>query len=208
MLINANTDISIPIGNISLPGILQIPPHAKGIVIFSHGSGSSRFSRRNQMVAGYLGERGIATLLFDLLSEEEDQDIDNRFNIDLLAGRLAGATHWAKKHTGLPYGFFGASTGAASALQAAAALPETKAVVSRGGRPDLAAGSLPFVQSPTLLIVGGLDDEVMKLNVEAYTQLRCEKAIEKVEGATHLFEEPGKMDEVCLLAGTWFQKYL
>lgn len=201
-------EVMIPMGTVILPGILQVPEAAVGMVIFSHGSGSSRFSSRNRMVARFLQERNIATLLFDLLSEEEDQDYDNRFDIGLLTGRLAGATRWAIRQTGLPFGFFGASTGAASALKAAAALPETKAVVSRGGRPDLAMDDLPAVQAPTLLIVGSLDEEVLKLNSHAYAQLSCEKAIEIVQGATHLFEEPGKMEEVCELAAIWFSKYL
>lgn len=203
-----NEEVHIPIGSASLPGILHLPDEASGLVIFSHGSGSSRFSSRNKMVAGYLEQKNIATLLFDLLTGEEDKDYDNRFNIGLLADRLIGATEWAVMETGLPYGFFGASTGAASALQAAAVLPETRAVVSRGGRPDLAMPYLDAIQAPTLLIVGELDPDVLELNMNAYTQLRCEKAFETVPGATHLFEESGKMEEVCLLAGAWFGKYL
>ena len=204
-------EVNIPVGKVTVHGELIIPEKAKAIVIFSHGSGSSRFSKRNQQVAKYLQEKKLGTLLFDLLTEEEDQFYHNRFDIDLLTKRLAGATEWLER---LPaakdcrIGYFGASTGAASALKAAAFLPHIGAVVSRGGRPDLAMNNLPNVDAPTLLIVGSLDDEVLQLNQEAYEKLECEKKLEVVEGATHLFEEPGTMEIVSKLAGNWFEKYL
>ena len=204
-------EVSIPVGKVNVQGELIIPLKAKAIIIFSHGSGSSRFSKRNQIVAKYLNEKNFGTLLFDLLTEEEDLHYQNRFNIDLLTERLTGATEWLEK---LPaakdcsIGYFGASTGAASALKAAAVLPQINAVVSRGGRPDLVMDVLKNVEAPTLLIVGSLDYDVLQLNKEAYIQLECEKKLEVVEGATHLFEEPDKMEIVSELAGSWFQKYL
>ena len=204
-------EVSMPLGKVTLKGELFIPVKANAIIVFSHGSGSSRFSKRNQMVAKYLHEKNFGTLLFDLLTEEEDQHYHNRFNIDLLTKRLTGATEWLEK---LPaakdcsIGYFGASTGAASALKAAAVLPQINAVVSRGGRPDLAMGDLHLVEAPTLLIVGSLDYDVLQLNKEAYIQLECEKKLKVVEGATHLFEETDKMEIVSELAGSWFEKYL
>ena len=204
-------DVSIPAGKVTVKGELIIPKNAKAIIIFSHGSGSSRFSKRNQRVALYLHEKNYGTLLFDLLTEEEDKDYYNRFNIDLLAKRLADATEWLGK---LPaakdcrIGYFGASTGAASALQAAAQLSEIGAVVSRGGRPDLAMNYLENVEAPTLLIVGGLDTEVIEFNKQAFKKLHCLKDLTIVEGATHLFEEEGMMDKVAELASVWFEKYL
>ena len=204
-------EVSIPVGKVNVQGELIIPLKAKAIIIFSHVSGSSRFSKRNQMVAKYLNEKNFGTLLFDLLTEEEDQHYQNRFNIDLLTKRLAGATEWLEE---LPatkdcrIGYFGASTGVASALKAAAISPHINAVVSRGGRPDLAMDDLHHVEAPTLLIVGSLDYDVLQLNKEAYMQLECEKKLEVIEGATHLFEEPGKMENVSELAGNWFEKYL
>jgi putative phosphoribosyl transferase len=194
-----------------LNGELLIPSGAKAIIVFSHGSGSSRFSSRNQMVAKWLQKKHFGTLLFDLLTEEEDKEYHNRFDIALLTKRLAGATEWlerlpAAKNCRIAY--FGASTGAASALRAASILPQISAVVSRGGRPDLAMDDLHNVESPTLLIVGSLDYDVLQLNKEAYIQLECEKKLEVVEGATHLFEEQGTMEKVCELAATWFEKYL
>lgn len=206
-----NRETGIPLGNVTVQGELIIPLRANAIVVFSHGSGSSRFSSRNRQVARYLQEKNIGTLLFDLLTEEEDEDYSNRFDITLLSKRLAGATEWLE---GLPaakecrIGYFGASTGAASALRAAAYLPQIGAVVSRGGRPDLAIDVLPRVQAPTLLIVGSLDHEVVEMNKEAYAKLQCEKRLELVEGATHLFEEPGKMEIVSELAAHWFEKHL
>jgi putative phosphoribosyl transferase len=200
--------VNITIGKVTMQGELIIPLKAKAIVIFSHGSGSSRFSQRNRMVAKYLQERNFGTLLFDLLTAEEDQHYDNRFDIDLLTKRLAGATEWLERLPAakdLSIGYFGASTGAASALRAAAYLHQVGAVVSRGGRPDLAMGVLKNVKAPTLLIVGSLDYDVLQLNKQASLQLECEK---KVEVATHLFEEPGTMEIVSELAGNWFEKYL
>jgi putative phosphoribosyl transferase len=204
-------EVSIPVGKVTVQGELIIPMKAKAIIIFSHGSGSSRFSKRNQMVTKYLHEKNFGTLLFDLLTEEEDQHYHNRFNIDLLTKRLAGATEWLKElrtTKDCRIGYFGASTGAASALKAAAILPHIDAVVSRGGRPDLVMDILKNVKAPTLLIVGSLDYDVLQLNKEAYIQLECEKKLEVVEGATHLFEEPGKMENVSELASNWFEKYL
>ena len=204
-------DVNIPVGNVLLKGDLFIPPNAGGIIVFSHGSGSSRHSSRNRMVAKYLQEKNFGTLLFDLLTMEEDKNYSTRFNIDLLTRRLMGATEWLEKQpaaAGCHIGYFGASTGAASALKAAVALPQIAAVVSRGGRPDLAMDELNKVQAPTLFIVGGRDYEVMQLNEAAYAELICEKKLEVVRGATHLFEEPGTMEQVCALAGAWFKKYL
>ena len=204
-------EVHIPVGRTTLKGELVIPQDAKAIIIFSHGSGSSRFSIRNQKVAQYLHENNFGTLLIDLLTEEEDSHYSNRFDIDLLTKRLAGATEWLEK---LPaakdcrIGFFGASTGAASALKAAARLPEIGAVVSRGGRPDLAANSLEHVKAPVLLIVGSLDTEVLHLNKQAFKKLKCPKELVIVEGASHLFEEEGKMDKVSGLAAVWFEEYL
>lgn len=211
MELHYHDEVEIPIGKVILKGELIVPLKAKGIVIFSHGSGSSRLSQRNQMVAHYLQQKKFGTLLFDLLTEKEDQQYHNRFDIDLLTKRLIGTTEWLEKQAaaqGCRLGYFGASTGAASALKAAAYLTEIGAIVSRGGRPDLAMGSLSKVEAPTLLIVGSLDTDVLRLNQEAYIQLECEKALEVIRGATHLFEEQGKMNEVCERAGAWFEKYL
>jgi dienelactone hydrolase len=185
------------------------------VVVFAHGSGSSRFSPRNREVAATLRSRGLATLLMDLLTQEEDEvdqrTAEHRFDIDLLAGRLVGAAEWlAGSPTGsLPVGFFGASTGAAAALVAAAHLGDrVAAVVSRGGRPDLAGAALPAVTAPTLLIVGGRDDVVIDLNRQAAQRMTAEHGIEIVPGATHLFEEPGTLDRVSTLAGDWFLAHL
>lgn len=204
-------EVDIPIGKLTVQGSLVLPKENNGIVIFSHGSGSSRYSRRNQMVAKKLNDNNFGTLLFDLLTEEEDQIYENRFDIDLLSKRLIMVTEWVRKqantnHTQIAY--FGASTGAASALMAAAKLKNISAVVSRGGRPDLAMKSLPNVVSPTLLIVGSLDQDVLALNKIAFDELKCEKNIEIIEGASHLFEEPGKMDLVCTIATNWFEKFM
>lgn len=204
-------EVQIPVGKVILGGELTIPLKAKGIVIFSHGSGSSRLSPRNKMVAQYLLQRNFGTLLFDLLTEKEDEQYHNRFDIELLTRRLISATEWLEKQpatVGCRLGYFGASTGAASALKAAAHLSQIGAVVSRGGRPDLAMSVLNKVEAPTLLIVGGLDFDVLRLNREAYAHLNCEKSLEIIEGATHLFEEQGKMNEVSERAGAWFEKYL
>ena len=190
-------DLDIPLSGITLKGDLVIPEKATGIVVFSHGSGSSRFSPRNRMVAELIQKQNIATFMFDLLTEEEDHINENRFNIDLLANRLIETTQWLMEHEdtkSLLVGYFGASTGAASALRAAAHFREAiKAVVSRGGRPDLTLTELPLVTAPTLLIVGGLDTPVIPMNKMAYDKLESVKDMKIVEGATHLFEEPGKL---------------
>lgn len=206
-----HNDVEIPVGKVILKGELFIPSRTKGIVVFAHGSGSSRFSKRNRAVAKYLHNTNFGTLLFDLLTVEEDRHYTNRFNIELLAKRLAGATEWLEEHPqakDYPIGYFGASTGAAAALKVGALLPQIKAIVSRGGRPDLALDVLPNVEAPTLLIVGSLDYDVLKLNREAYIQLECEKKLEIIEGAEHLFEEPGSLEKVAEKAGMWFEKYL
>ena len=208
--------VQVPAGTVTLEGNLTLPEEAQAIVLFAHGSGSSRHSPRNRYVARVLNEAKLATLLIDLLTLHEEV-IDTRtahlrFDIDLLAERLVDATDWLTqfpdtKH--LPIGYFGASTGAAAALAAAAVRPDVVgAVVSRGGRPDLAGSALPRVRAPTLLIVGGDDRQVIELNRAALAQLRCEKQLVIVPAATHLFEEPGALDEVARLARDWFQRYL
>ena len=205
-------DLDIPLSSVTLKGDLVIPENATGIVVFSHGSGSSRFSSRNRMVAELIQKQNIATFMFDLLTEEEDHITENRFNIDLLANRLIETTQWLMENEdtkSLAIGYFGASTGAASALRAAAHFGKTiKAVVSRGGRPDLTIADLPLVTAPTLLIVGGLDAPVITMNKMAYDQLESIKDMKIIEGATHLFEEPGKLLEVADLAIDWYKKYL
>jgi putative phosphoribosyl transferase len=203
-------ELNIPLEKAEIKGELDIPDGAKSVIIFAHGSGSSRHSPRNQMVSEYLLKHNLGTLLFDLLTKEEDQDYSNRFNIELLANRLVAATEWLQSQyetKGLYYSYFGASTGAAAALIAASMKPQITAVVSRGGRPDLAMASLPNVKAPTLLIVGSLDTEVLQLNVKAIEKLEGEKRLEIVEGASHLFEEPGTMDKVCNLAVKWFKNH-
>ncbi|SRR5690606_18162431 len=203
-------DIELP-GNIILTGDLIIPVDAEAIVIFAHGSGSSRLSSRNRFVARKLHEAGFATLLFDLLTMPEGEDYPMRFDIALLSDRLVSVTKWLEKKPGfdLPIGYFGASTGAAAALSATARLgDEVKAIVSRGGRPDLAMTSLARVVSPTLLIVGSLDEAVIPANQKALTAIHAEKDMRIVPGATHLFEEPGKLEVVAQLAAEWFSKYL
>ncbi len=193
-------------------GALIVPPGAKGLVLFAHGSGSGRLSPRNNYVAGVLRESGVATLLFDLLTEKEDRIYENRFDIALLTQRLQLATEWVKQQAAtrhLAIGYFGASTGAAAALKAAAALgPMIRAVVSRGGRPDLALDDLPRVRAPTLLIVGGNDPVVIELNRAAYRELRGEKELKIIPGATHLFEEPGTLEQVAVAAARWFERHL
>jgi len=210
------SEIQIPAGPVTLEGELSIPPDAKGLVLFAHGSGSSRHSPRNQFVAGVLQDAGIATLLFDLLTkEEEEEDYYTghlRFDISLLAQRLIHATY-AMDHEPeaqhLKIGFFGSSTGGGAALVAAAELGEkVRAVVSRGGRPDLAGQALYRVTAPTLLIVGGEDTIVIQMNEQAMRAMRCEKALRIVTGATHLFEEPGTLDTVAHLAADWFVEHL
>ena len=209
-------EIVIPSDKNELNGLLCIPKNAVGLVLFVHGSGSSRFSTRNQYVAHQLNAANLGTLLFDLLTPDEDR-IDNvtrefRFDIGLLASRLIDVTNWCQaqaKIQDLNIGYFGASTGGGAALVAAAALPKVvNTVVSRGGRPDLAADSLSRVSAPTLLIVGGQDDVVIELNYSAMLQMHCIKKLEIVPGATHLFEEPGTLDEVARLARAWFIAYL
>ena len=204
--------VQIPIDSTKLEGSLSLPIQARGLVVFAHGSGSSQFSPRNNFVARILREAGIGTLLIDLLTEEEDTVYQTRFNIDLLTERLLQATRWSQKQQrtkDLVIGYFGASTGAAAALKAAAAEgSKIGAVVSRGGRPDLAKEALVLVQSPALLIVGGNDDIVIELNREAYGRLKGKKQLVIVPGATHLFEEPGALEEVARLATDWFKQYL
>ncbi len=195
-----------------LPGVLRIPADAAGLVVFAHGSGSSRHSPRNNAVADRFATRRIATLLLDLLTEDEEKDRRNVFDIAMLAGRLVEAIDWVGQRTdvgGLPLGLFGASTGAAAALAAAARLDgRVGAIVSRGGRPDLAADALERVAAPTLLIVGGADYGVIELNEQAFARLNAPKALEIVPGATHLFPEPGALDAVIDLAAGWFAKHL
>lgn len=201
---------------VGLAGDLVVPDAATGIVVFAHGSGSSRFSPRNRYVAGVLQQGSLATLLLDLLTAAEEEVDENtrhlRFDIDLLAGRLLDAVDWVRSEPAtrrLPLGFFGASTGGGAALVAAAQKPESvRAVVSRGGRPDLAGTALRKVQSPTLLIVGGQDYQVIELNQKAMNELRCEKELAIVPHATHLFEEPGTLEQVSQLARDWFQSHL
>lgn len=209
---NAFKNIDIPVLNVILKGRLRIADNQKGLVIFSHGSGSGRLSSRNNYVAEYLQTGGFSSLLFDLLTEKEDLIYENRFDIDLLSKRLAKATQWMLDYEGLtdvPIGYFGASTGAASALFAAAQLEDKiGAIVSRGGRPDLAMPVLQKITSPTLLIVGGNDGIVIQLNRQAYAELGGIKKIEIIEGATHLFEEPGTLEQVAALSTKWFNTYL
>ena len=205
-------EVRIPAGRAMLDGNLTLVDQKKALVLFAHGSGSSRHSTRNQFVARTLNEAGLATLLFDLLTpEEESVDLytrEHRFNIGLLAERLVHATKWAKQQkqtADLRIGYFGSSTGGGAALVAAAELPdEVGPVVSRGGRPDLAGDALPKVKAPTLLIVGGEDHVVIELNEQARAQMKCECKIEIVPGATHLFEEPGALEHVAKLASDWF----
>jgi dienelactone hydrolase len=205
--------VHIAADNVHIEGMLELPANARGIILFAHGSGSSRHSPRNNYVARILHSGGMGTLLMDLLTSEEDMDYQVRFDIPLLTCRLLAATDWLQteqqvKH--LPIAYFGASTGAAAALQAAAVLGnKIKAVVSRGGRPDLAgADDLSMVTSPTLLLIGGLDDVVIELNQEAYSHMHCTKHISVIPGATHLFEEPGTLETVASLASDWFKQYL
>ncbi|MGZ5213390.1 MAG: alpha/beta fold hydrolase [Actinomycetota bacterium] len=205
------SDVDVMAGSQHLPGILAGPERPVGVVVFAHGSGSSRLSPRNLAIAEALNDRGFATLLFDLLTPEEERDRANVFDVELLAGRLVGATQWLRQRSDvgrLPTAYFGASTGAAAALWAAADLPqEIAAVVSRGGRPDLAAPRLAEVNAPTLLIVGGDDEVVLRLNRQAARRLRCITRVAVVPGATHLFEEPGALDRVAELALDWFERF-
>lgn len=210
------SEIEIPAEHSTLSGNLMIPENATGLVLFAHGSGSSRHSPRNQSVARTLNTAGLATLLFDLLTPGEEaidtHTREHRFNIDLLAERLVHATGWSKQQQetrDLQIGYFGSSTGGAAALVAAAEIPQhVRAVVSRGGRPDLAGDALPRVQAPTLLIVGSNDDVVIELNEMARDQMRCEVKLEIVPGATHLFEEPGALEKVARMASDWFVNHI
>lgn len=204
---------SIPAGAVNLEGMLEIPPDAPGVVLFAHGSGSSRLSPRNNYVARVLREAGLGTLLIDLLTRNEDRDYATRFDIPLLTQRLLSATHWLQDEADtrqLAIGYFGASTGAAAALQAAAEEgKKIAAVVSRGGRPDMAGiSALERVSSPTQLIVGGFDDTVIDLNRHAFRFLCCEKELVIVPGATHLFEEPGTLEQVARHAANWFTRFM
>ncbi len=205
-------DVQIQIQNVQLNGNMAVPNSASGLIIFAHGSGSGRFSPRNKFVAEKMNSRGFATLLFDLLAEEEEKKYQTRFDIDLLTERLIGATKWCMENTEVGkvhIGYFGASTGSAAALSAAAYWgTKIGAVVSRGGRPDLALEELDLVEAPTLLIVGGDDKEVIDLNRKAYMKLGCVKKMEIVPGAGHLFEEEGALEKVAELAGLWFERHL
>lgn len=206
-----NKTIKIRIDGIQLTGDLYIPIHAKALVIFSHGSGSSRLSPRNKLVAKALQKNNFGTLLFDLLTLEEDLVYANRFNIELLTERLIKTTKWIhslEEAKNLKLGYFGASTGATSALKAAAYLPTVYAVVSRGGRPDLALEDLNKIKTPTLLIVGSLDIDVIRLNREALIHLQGVKELNIVDGASHLFEEPGTMEKVIDLAIEWYRRFI
>jgi pimeloyl-ACP methyl ester carboxylesterase len=211
-----SSEVAIRTGPVTLAGTLEVPEDAGGIVLFAHGSGSSRFSPRNRYVAGVIRDAGIGTLLFDLLTpEEEAVDLRTRalrFDIDLLARRLVGATDWLLRQPaarGLPLGYFGSSTGGAAALVAAAERPEAvRAVVSRGGRPDLAGEALGRVRAPTLLLVGGWDEPVVDLNRRAMARMTAPASLVIVPGATHLFEEPGKLEEVARQAAAWLRAHL
>ncbi len=204
--------VHIPDGPALIEGMLEVPQAAQGMVLFAHGSGSSRHSPRNNYVARVLREAGIGTLLMDLLTAEEDRDYETRFDISLLTRRLIAATEWMRRQAGcasLPMGYFGASTGAAAALRAAAEFgDQIAALVSRGGRPDLAGDEvLRRVRAPTLLLVGGRDEVVIELNQAAYEVMTCEKEISIIPGATHLFEEPGALEEVAHQATDWFLRH-
>jgi putative phosphoribosyl transferase len=205
-------EVRIESGSASLGATLIVPHDANRIVVFAHGSGSSRFSPRNNFVAEGLRAHGCGVLLMDLLTEAEDQSVKNRFDIALLAGRLRSACQWIRGQEpllNLPIGLFGASTGSAAALKVAAMLgPEIGAMVSRGGRPDLAETDLPQVQAPTLLIVGGNDPTVLEFNQRAFQKLKSIRDLVIIEGATHLFEEPGALEHVAYLANAWFSQYL
>ena len=204
-------EVSIPDGNINLPGSLVIPPESIGIVLFAHGSGSSRHSPRNNYVAGVLQQHGLGTLLVDLLTKYEDLTYEMRFDISLLSRRLLAVTEWLstqEEARSLSIGYFGASTGAAAAIQAAASSDrQISGIVSRGGRPDLAWAYLGRIKAPTLLIVGGNDEQVVELNRQAYAEIKTQKRLDIVAGATHLFEEPGALEKVSELSSAWFKKY-
>jgi dienelactone hydrolase len=209
---NSSQLVHIPVESVVLEGVLDVPHGSQALIIFAHGSGSSRHSKRNKYVAQVLSKVGLGTLLFDLLTKEEDMIYENRFDIPLLAKRLSSVTRWVKElpqTKNLRIGYFGASTGAAAALIAAAEpSSEAGAIVSRGGRPDLAEKSLNYVKAPTLFIVGGDDYIVIQLNQQAYNFLKSEKELRIIPGASHLFEEPGALEEVARLAAEWFNKHL
>ncbi|MFB1064633.1 dienelactone hydrolase family protein [Natrinema sp. H-ect4] len=209
---HSETLVSIPVDDVELEGMLEIPADAPGVVVFAHGSGSSRKSPRNNFVAEVIRDRGLGTLLFDLLTEEEDRVRENRFDIPLLTDRLVAVTEWLWNREDVPnakIGYFGSSTGAASALRAAARLGgDVDAVVSRGGRVDMASELLDEVQAPSLFIVGGNDTQVLELNRDALEELRCEKDLHVVEGAGHLFEGEGELEEVADVAADWFAENL
>lgn len=209
---DTETSVTIPVDDVELEGTLAVPDGATGLVVFAHGSGSSRLSPRNNYVAGVIRERGLGTLLFDLLTTGEDQRRENRFDIPLLTDRLVAVTEWLRAREGtrdLNVGYFGSSTGAASALRAAARLgDEVGSVVSRGGRVDLASEVFGEVRAPTLLIVGGADTQVLELNREAHEQLACETELHVVEGAEHLFERETELAEVAEVAADWFAETL
>lgn len=204
--------VHIPVDSVTLEGVLELPQGAEAVIIFAHGSGSSRHSPRNKFVAQVLSDAGMGTLLFDLLTRGEDTIYENRFDIALLTSRLKAVTLWLRERPQtrkLSIGYFGASTGAAAAIRAAAELGAAiGAIVSRGGRPDMAEQALENVQTPTLLIVGGYDDVVIQLNQQAYKRIKAEKELRIIPGATHLFEEPGTLEEVARLATEWFKKFL
>jgi len=204
--------VHIPADSVILEGVLDVPHDTQALIIFAHGSGSSRHSKRNKYVAQVLREVGLGTLLFDLLTRDEDVIYENRFDIPMLANRLTAATRWIKKQQqtkDLKIGYFGASTGAAAALIAASEPgSEVGAIVSRGGRPDLAEQALKHVKAPTLLLVGGNDYIVIQLNQQAYNVIKAEKELRIIPGASHLFEEPGALEEVARLAAEWFRQHL
>ncbi|WP_225334224.1 dienelactone hydrolase family protein [Halomicrobium urmianum] len=212
MVAESETVYLIPVDGVTLEGQLAVPDGATGLVVFAHGSGSSRHSPRNNYVAETLRDRGLGTLLFDLLTEREDQRRENRFEIPLLTDRLVAVTEWTRERldaAGLPIGYFGSSTGAAAALRGAARRPdEIEAVVSRGGRVDMAEEALDSVRAATLFVVGGADHDVLALNEDAYDRLRCEKELHVVPGAGHLFEGPGELEAVAERAGEWFERRL
>lgn len=206
--VESEVEVEVDAGGVRLTGDLALPKGAPAVVMFAHGSGSSRHSPRNRSVASALREAGLGTLLFDLLTQVEEADRANVFDIDTLATRLLGATRWLRERESLPIGYFGASTGAAAALRAAADDADVGAIVSRGGRPDLAAPRLGDVRAPTLLIVGGDDTRVLDLNRAAQAELRCDHRLDVVPGASHLFEEPGALHEVADSAREWFVGHL